>query len=226
VGDERFQRKCLERVQQFQEEGRTIILVSHSPDQVRSICDRAMVMHNGTMLGIGAPGEAVRIFREHVLEAGDAPSGPHLVQRFPLQIDRVQVVYPGPADRHYLCTDEPCAIRASYVASEHLAGIVLNVEVRDLQEHVLYRTDAGTSRAPLTIAPGPGELELAVDRVPMLDGAFQVAVEACTADRSPISPTGTARFEVMNPGRDAGSVGLHVRADIVTSGPDGALVAG
>jgi len=226
VGDERFQRKCLERVQQFQEEGRTIVLVSHSPDQVRAICDRAMVMHNGSMIGIGAPGEAVRTFREHVLEAGPSQAGPHLVQRFPLQIDRVQVVYPGPAGRQYLCTDEPCAIRASYVATEHLGGIVLNVEVRDLQEHVLYRTDAGTARAPLTIAPGPGELELAVDRVPMLDGAFEVAVDARAADRTPISPTGTCRFEVMNPGRDAGSIGIHLRADIVASGPNGALVAG
>ncbi len=36
VGDERFQRKCIERVQEFQREGRTIIFVTHSPDQVRA----------------------------------------------------------------------------------------------------------------------------------------------------------------------------------------------
>src|SRR5271168_1328970 len=43
VGDERFQRKCMERIKLFQKEGRTIIFVSHSPDQVRSICDRGVV---------------------------------------------------------------------------------------------------------------------------------------------------------------------------------------
>ena len=32
VGDERFQRKCIDRVNQFQKEGRTILLVTHSPD--------------------------------------------------------------------------------------------------------------------------------------------------------------------------------------------------
>jgi ABC-type polysaccharide/polyol phosphate transport system ATPase subunit len=76
VGDERFQRKCMERVRQFQMEGRTIILVSHSPDDVRGICDRALVMDGGHMIGLGMPGEAVRVFREKLLEAGDAlPAG-------------------------------------------------------------------------------------------------------------------------------------------------------
>ena len=54
VGDERFQRKCMERVKQFQDEGRTILFVTHSPDQVRSICDRAVVLSDGAMIGLRA----------------------------------------------------------------------------------------------------------------------------------------------------------------------------
>jgi ABC-2 type transport system ATP-binding protein len=71
VGDERFQRKCMERIKRFQREGRTILFVSHSPDQVRAICDRAVVLSDGSMIGLGSPGEAVRIFRERLLEADD-----------------------------------------------------------------------------------------------------------------------------------------------------------
>ena len=71
VGDERFQRKCMERIKRFQQEGRTILFVSHSPDQVRSICDRAVVLSDGAMIGLGPPGEAVRVFREHLLEADE-----------------------------------------------------------------------------------------------------------------------------------------------------------
>ncbi len=71
VGDERFQRKCMERVKRFQREGRTILFVSHAPDLVRSLCDRAVVLADGEMVGMGTPGEAVRLFRERLLEAGD-----------------------------------------------------------------------------------------------------------------------------------------------------------
>jgi len=71
VGDERFQRKCLDRVRRFQDEGRTIVLVTHSPDEVRSICDQALVIQGGTMVALGAPETAVVRFREELLRAGD-----------------------------------------------------------------------------------------------------------------------------------------------------------
>ena len=47
VGDEAFQRKCMERIAQFREEGRTIILVSHSAQQVAELCDRGIVLSTG-----------------------------------------------------------------------------------------------------------------------------------------------------------------------------------
>src|SRR5580698_528410 len=71
VGDERIQRKCIDRVKLFQRQGRTILLVTHSPDQVRSICDRALVLSHGDMVTETLPGEAVRIFREALLEEDD-----------------------------------------------------------------------------------------------------------------------------------------------------------
>src|SRR5262249_26463586 len=42
VGDEAFQRKCLERIYRFRELGKTIIFVSHALEVVRSLCDHAV----------------------------------------------------------------------------------------------------------------------------------------------------------------------------------------
>ena len=56
VGDELFQQKCLDRVKEFQEEGRTILFVSHSADLVRRICGRAIVLHHGECVADGDPG--------------------------------------------------------------------------------------------------------------------------------------------------------------------------
>ena len=47
VGDEPFQRKCMDQIRTFQDEGRTIVLVSHSADQVGDLCDRAVLLSMG-----------------------------------------------------------------------------------------------------------------------------------------------------------------------------------
>jgi ABC-2 type transport system ATP-binding protein len=64
VGDEPFQRKCMEKIAQFQDEGRTIILVSHSAEQVGSLCDRVVVLDGGHVRHDGDPGEGIRILRD------------------------------------------------------------------------------------------------------------------------------------------------------------------
>src|SRR2546430_17133759 len=43
VGDENFQRKCLERIKRFQSEVRTIVDVSHAPDLIRQVGDISYV---------------------------------------------------------------------------------------------------------------------------------------------------------------------------------------
>lgn len=48
VGDAGFQEKCLERMAQMKEEGRTIVLVTHSLEQALGFCDRAIVLSHGS----------------------------------------------------------------------------------------------------------------------------------------------------------------------------------
>ncbi|GAA2242256.1 ABC transporter ATP-binding protein [Herbiconiux moechotypicola] len=64
VGDEAFQRKCLDKIRSFQAEGRTIILVTHALGQVVEFCDRAVLLNRGEVAFDGVPHEAVRDFRD------------------------------------------------------------------------------------------------------------------------------------------------------------------
>ncbi|HET9672359.1 MAG TPA: ABC transporter ATP-binding protein [Actinomycetota bacterium] len=67
VGDESFQRRCLERVRRFQSEGRTIVLVSHALDTVREVCDRAVMLEQGRVYTEGDPDHVVRSLRHRLL---------------------------------------------------------------------------------------------------------------------------------------------------------------
>ncbi len=68
VGDEAFQRKCMDVIRRFQDEGRTILLVTHNLDQVVDLCNQAVLLDHGKIVYNGEPREAVHQFRD-LLEA-------------------------------------------------------------------------------------------------------------------------------------------------------------
>jgi len=53
VGDEKFQMKCREKINNFKKSGATIVLVSHSLDSIQSMCDRAILLEHGVMKANG-----------------------------------------------------------------------------------------------------------------------------------------------------------------------------
>ncbi|WP_347346384.1 ABC transporter ATP-binding protein [Microbacterium sp.] len=74
VGDEQFQRKCLDKIKEFQEQGRTIIIVSHALDQIESLCDRVVLLNRGQVILDGPPKAAIGRFRE-LLRSGEGTRG-------------------------------------------------------------------------------------------------------------------------------------------------------
>ncbi|MCF4120113.1 ABC transporter ATP-binding protein [Antribacter sp. KLBMP9083] len=50
VGDEPFQRKCLDRIRSLKAEGRTLVIVSHDLDMVAKLCDRGILLERGKMV--------------------------------------------------------------------------------------------------------------------------------------------------------------------------------
>lgn len=53
VGDEPFQEKCLLKFEEFKNEGKTIILVSHNLDLINNICDQSLLLNNGKIVYTG-----------------------------------------------------------------------------------------------------------------------------------------------------------------------------
>jgi lipopolysaccharide transport system ATP-binding protein len=67
VGDIEFQKKCLETIQVFKDEGVTMVYVSHDLDSVRKYCDRTLLLHKGEQVMIGDSDEVVKRYQAHNL---------------------------------------------------------------------------------------------------------------------------------------------------------------
>ncbi len=64
VGDEPFQRKCLGRIRQMQEMGRSLVIVSHDLNMVRELCTRGIMLQQGKLVVDDTAEKAVSVLRE------------------------------------------------------------------------------------------------------------------------------------------------------------------
>ncbi len=62
VGDTSFQQKCLNKMRQFQNQGVTIVYISHSMDQVRQFCHRVIYINKGQIKYDGTPSKAIEYY--------------------------------------------------------------------------------------------------------------------------------------------------------------------
>lgn len=64
VGDLNFQRKCMKKIESFRKNSVTIVIVSHSTEQIKRLCDRVMWIDEHKVKAIGKPDEVCRMYEE------------------------------------------------------------------------------------------------------------------------------------------------------------------
>ncbi|MGK5088323.1 ABC transporter ATP-binding protein [Bdellovibrionota bacterium FG-2] len=69
VGDVGFQKKCLKKIEELHREGRTIVLVTHSPKDVRDHCNRCIVISERRKVFDGDPAEGSKLYVSNVMDA-------------------------------------------------------------------------------------------------------------------------------------------------------------
>jgi len=72
VGDEAFQRKCFDRMNEFKMAGKTIVLVTHDMETVKKFCDNALLLEHGRMGAIGNSQKVIDEYRKNLREKEEA----------------------------------------------------------------------------------------------------------------------------------------------------------
>lgn len=222
VGDENFQRKCLARIRDFQDEGRTILFVTHSPELVRQICDRGVVLEDGRMLGIAEAGEAIRLYHERlvsvgaVVPGGDGETGEgRAAARRPLRLGEASLEHPGTGSRPYLLPGESLKVQVPFEVVEETSDVVFGISVRDRQGTLVFQADTSELDQPFHGTVGAGRVDFSFAAVPLLGGTYQIGVVAQDRRGMVIDVRDDAgSFEVMNPGRTAGTVAMDLHTEI------------
>lgn len=67
VGDVFFQAKCYKKFEEFKEQGKTIIFVSHDLSSISKYCDRVVLLNKGDKMSEGAPKEMINLYKRVLL---------------------------------------------------------------------------------------------------------------------------------------------------------------
>jgi ABC-2 type transport system ATP-binding protein len=214
VGDEAFARKCLAKIAEFQQDGRTILFVSHDLDLVEQICNRAVVLDHGAVVFDGAPSFATGTLRGLLGTDGPAPQASRLTPgvRFS-EISARRSPSPGPVAE--LAGGDEFVIRVVVEVAEEYATKIASVAVVVMGAGNIPVWVMRADRPALPGHAGTWSLDFATV-APMIEGGFRIAVQAADEDDQPIAATESDDLLWVHSGHSAGL--LKVPYDVEVAG--------
>lgn len=239
VGDELFQRKCYERVKSFQKEGRTIVVVTHSVDQIRMIGDSAAVLDHGNLVFTGQPSDAIREFREHLFgestqEKGDAElevndttlsqddkiklamnlDPTSSVSKKIIRITDAAFCNPDNPETYRIHTGGPLQAQINWSATEKVEEVNFIFEIYDDLGNLVF--EAFTRDQDSGELEGEGSVLFIWDEIPLADGKYIANAGITSRDGGKVYDWIEQRyvFEVTNDFKTMGTLHLPVHTEI------------
>jgi ABC-type polysaccharide/polyol phosphate transport system ATPase subunit len=200
VGDERFQRKCLRVIKDFQSRGLTIVIVSHDLILVEQLCTQAALLQQGRLVACGAPAEVIGEYHATTSER-DVPGGGHRWGTGAAEVTRLELLTDdagsgadsvssanasGKTTTATVRTRDALTIRMHYRCREAIARPVFGLAVhRDDGVHV---SGPNTQSSGLEIAQieGEGAIDYRIESLPLLPGRYYLS--AAIYDHDLITP--------------------------------------
>jgi lipopolysaccharide transport system ATP-binding protein len=203
VGDEEFQRRCLEHLYKLRRDGVTIVMVSHSGALMEAMCDRVAWLDHGELQAEGEPVDIVRQYQrkvneaeserkvEEALEAADAAGAAGATEAEleeatrnnatrrgsgEIRVDGLEFLDGSGKPSVIGSTGDPFVVRIHYTASQPIRDPVFGVGFR----HEMGQTIAGSNtrygqQATGTV-DGHGYIDYVLDRLPLMPGDWLLSV--------------------------------------------------
>lgn len=177
VGDADFQRRCLGRMREVSQGGRTVLFVSHNMAAVQSLCGRAIWLDKGSVMFDGRVDEAVSRYLSVSVSPLAGHDGEAVTFGASLELRRLEVT-PNPVASGQDVTFG-MTFRARDTARLNEAAILLYSS----QEVRVAIVDLRSSGLPLAFAAGQTRtLSGTIKQLPLVDGTYRLGLYLSTGD--------------------------------------------
>jgi ABC-2 type transport system ATP-binding protein len=187
VGDEAFQRKCVDRILEFKRQGKTIAFVSHSGAALERMCDRAVLLRSGLVEYEGETSEAIRRYQE-LLAGDEAPAERAAgLQEWGTGEARVTDVRlenaAGEVGEDFMPGDH-VVLRLRVQNREAIDPPRLAIELRDVSGGLLSRAERDLGELGWHRKGEDADVRFDIQRLPLVEGRFQFNVSLTDGPRT------------------------------------------
>jgi ABC-type polysaccharide/polyol phosphate transport system ATPase subunit len=228
VGDESFQRRCAEKIDEFRRDGRTIVFVSHGLAQVEQLCDNVAWIDKGDLRMIGPAAHVISAYQgdSHQAKRVEGEQGSRWGSG-EAQIVGVELRDRDGAAQSVLTSLEAAAIHVDLTAHTPLQDTVVSVRIDSLAGGTLWETSTRRSGKTIGLLDGPASVDVCIPSLPLLEGVYDLTV--ALTDHTEVHPYDhwerRVRFEVRQyKSYDTGLISIP--AEWTITGAKGALQSG
>jgi lipopolysaccharide transport system ATP-binding protein len=183
VGDAGFQKKCLAKMSEVANQGRTILFVSHNLNAIQRMCPRSVLLQGGRLL---ADGSTAEVLRQYLAQAPEAPSPGKwvdlsLAQRAGTREVLFQAVRYQGDDETIGCEarpDGPLDLELALVSDSPRTIGSLGASLHDQNGARLISVDTKSLGLVTSVEPGRNVIRLRIESLHLSPGVYQVALWA------------------------------------------------
>jgi len=154
VGDAYFQHKCFKRIREFQQQGVTLLFVSHDPLAVKSLCSRALLIEGGKLVMDSNPAQVLDYYNalialdeeraeqheQHVKAHEDVPGGGIRSGTGEARIESVKLLRNG-LETQQVFEGETLNLRINILICQELPELTVGILLRDRLGNEIFGTN-------------------------------------------------------------------------------------
>ncbi|MBI5199198.1 MAG: ABC transporter ATP-binding protein [Nitrospirae bacterium] len=199
VGDEEFQHKCLNKINEFKRRGKTLVFVSHDLGSVERLCDEVIWLANGVLKASGLPRmvidkytdyvasfEEERAFENHQRALDELrKDSPNRWGTKEVEITGVKLTDGNKKEKYLFEYGEPIKIVLNYKANKRIEDPVFGIGIFRDDGVCVYGTNTAIDGFSIDAIEGIGNAVFSIEKANLVEGSYLLDVAVHKRDGLP-----------------------------------------
>jgi len=177
VGDQAFQAKCMERIESFRLEGRTIVLVSHGLGSILQLCEKTAWLEKGQIRMVGDSADVIAEYTGESFGAQPRKPGEQGSRWGTGEVEITDIKLVNQAGEASLSfkTGQPVRVEISYQAHKPLRETIFGIKLFNMHGTELWATNTKRRRQFIESLKPEGTIIVTINHLPLLEGTFDIS---------------------------------------------------